>query len=98
MCVRCRRGGGLVQCSDCDGGGLLKRGGYQRSNPVSMASILQSKWTSGEDTFGWRHFVVLNKRRDKGHWFVEMQSTCEPTVRFWINSANLKDRGRWTCG
>jgi hypothetical protein len=27
-----------------------------------------------------------------------MLSTCDATVRFWVNAANLKDRSRWSCG
>jgi hypothetical protein len=27
-----------------------------------------------------------------------MQSTCDESVRFWVNVANLKDRARWSCG
>jgi hypothetical protein len=27
-----------------------------------------------------------------------MLSTCDATVRFWVNVANLKDRERWSCG
>ncbi len=27
-----------------------------------------------------------------------MQSTCDESVRFWVNATNLKDRERWSCG
>lgn len=54
--------GPVVQ--DCSGGGALSRGGYQARNPINMSSILGSKWTAHERTFGWRHFRVLNKKKE----------------------------------
>lgn len=125
---------------------MLSRGGYQARNPVNLSTILGSKWTAHERTFGWRHFRVLNKKKEGGKTvFVEvpapasprrlsrslalpgsptarraqrplltprpdprlrlkpvvgeqMQATCDPDVRFWVNSQNLKERDRWSCG
>lgn len=60
--------------------------------------LLNSKWTAREATFGWRHFQVMN-RKNEGAWvFAELMSSCDPTVKFWINAQTLKDRRRWLAG
>ncbi|NJN76573.1 MAG: TIGR02450 family Trp-rich protein [Synechococcaceae cyanobacterium RL_1_2] len=60
--------------------------------------LLQSKWTATQTTMGWRHFQVVN-RRNQGQWvFAEMVSSCDPTVRFWINASQLKDQNMWEAG
>lgn len=60
--------------------------------------LLGSKWTAQQKTWGWRHFQVVN-RKNEGAWvFAEMVSSCDPTVRFWINAQSLKDRDLWTAG
>ncbi|WP_072622112.1 TIGR02450 family Trp-rich protein [Spirulina major] len=60
--------------------------------------LLGSKWTAKQKTFGWRHFQVQN-RKTEGKWvFAELVSSCDPTVRFWINAKQLKDDRSWTAG
>ncbi|WP_218082085.1 TIGR02450 family Trp-rich protein [Anthocerotibacter panamensis] len=60
--------------------------------------LLGSKWTAHEPQFGWRHFEVVN-RSTQGQWvFAELVSTCDPTVRFWINAKVLQDRFLWQGG
>jgi tryptophan-rich hypothetical protein len=60
--------------------------------------LVGSKWTALEDTFGWRHFQVFN-RKNEGEWvFAELRSSCDETVQFWINAQVLKDRRRWAAG
>jgi tryptophan-rich hypothetical protein len=60
--------------------------------------LLNSKWTARESTFGWRHFQVMN-RKNEGDWvFAELMSSCDPSVKFWINAKTLKDRRRWLAG
>lgn len=67
-------------------------------NKQKFPHLLGSKWTAREATFGWRHFQVVN-RKQEGDWvFAEMVSSCDATVRFWINAKILKDRHRWMPG
>ncbi len=60
--------------------------------------LLGSKWTACQKTFGWRHFEAVN-RKNQGKWvFAEMVSSCDPTVRFWVNAKQLKDPAVWEAG
>ena len=59
---------------------------------IKFPHLVGSKWTARQKTWGWRHFQVLN-RKNKGKWvFAEMISSCDPSVRFWINAHQLKER------
>ncbi len=60
--------------------------------------LLRSKWTACESTFGWRHFQVVNRKNEAEHVFAELESSCDPEVRFWINAKILRDRRRWLPG
>jgi tryptophan-rich hypothetical protein len=97
-CFQCRPRDGLVTCPDCGGRGQLQRGGYNALNPVNLKSVVGTKWTASEKTFGWRHFVVRSKRKEVTATFVELVSTCDTTVQLWLDARNLKDRARWSCG
>jgi tryptophan-rich hypothetical protein len=60
--------------------------------------LVGSKWTSQQTTWGWRHFQVVN-RKNEGRWvFAEMIAACDPSVRFWLNAQQLKDRELWQAG
>ena len=60
--------------------------------------LLGSKWTACKRTFGWRHFQVVN-RKNQGSWvYAELVSSCDRTVRFWVNAKALKDRRQWQPG
>ena len=60
--------------------------------------LLGSKWTARQNTWGWRHFQVVN-RQDRGKWvFAEMVASCDAQVRFWINAQQLKDKSLWQAG
>jgi tryptophan-rich hypothetical protein len=60
--------------------------------------LVGSKWTAQQETWGWRHFQVVN-RKNEGAWvFAEMVAACDPTVRFWMNAKLLKDRSQWQAG
>lgn len=60
--------------------------------------LVGSKWTAQQTTWGWRHFQVVN-RKNQGRWvFAEMVAACDPTVRFWLNAQQLKDRQLWQAG
>jgi tryptophan-rich hypothetical protein len=60
--------------------------------------LLRSKWTACESTFGWRHFEVVNRKNEEGYVFAELESSCDPDVKFWINAKILSDRRRWLPG
>lgn len=60
--------------------------------------LLGSKWTACEATFGWRHFAVVNRKNEDGYVFAELESSCDRTIRFWINAKILRDRRRWLPG
>ena len=60
--------------------------------------LVGSKWTARKETWGWRHFQVLN-RQNRGKWvFAEMVASCDPNTRFWINAQQLKDESLWQPG
>lgn len=96
-CRRCS-GCGTMPCTDCAGSGRLRRGGYQKRNPVSAVRVIGSKWTAMERTFGWRHFRVLQKKGQGKDTFVLMAATCDESTQLWVNMQNLKDRARWASG
>lgn len=65
---------------------------------IKFPYLVGSKWTARQTTWGWRHFQVLN-RKNEGKWvFAEMISSCDPSVRFWINAHQLKERHLWQAG
>ncbi len=60
--------------------------------------LVGSKWTAQQETWGWRHFQVVN-RKNEGAWiFAEVVAACDPSVRFWMNAKLLKDRSQWQAG
>lgn len=60
--------------------------------------LVGSKWTAHQETWGWRHFQVVN-RKNEGEWvFAELVAACDPSVRFWMNAKLLKDRSQWQAG
>ncbi len=69
-----------------------------RCLPNATAPIAGSKWTALEKTFGWRHFQAVSRKKEGSAQFVELASTCDTNVRFFVNATNLKDRSRWLCG
>jgi tryptophan-rich hypothetical protein len=61
--------------------------------------LLGSKWTSTQPIMGWRHFWIRNRQDQRGSVvFAELQSVCDPTVRFWINAKGLKNPALWQAG
>lgn len=60
--------------------------------------LLGSKWTAQQKVDGWRHFQVVN-RKNQGKWvYAEMEASCDPNVKFWINAKVLQDRELWEPG
>ena len=60
--------------------------------------LINSKWTAKQNTWGWRHFQVVN-RKNQGKWvFAEMLASCDPMTRFWLNASQLKDDSIWLPG
>jgi tryptophan-rich hypothetical protein len=60
--------------------------------------LLGSKWTARQDTFGWRHFVVTNRKNEGAIVFAELKAACDDSVRFWLNAKILKERALWLPG
>lgn len=61
--------------------------------------LLGSKWTSTQTIMGWRHFWIRNRQDQRGGVvFAELQSVCDPAVRFWINAKVLKNSDLWLAG
>ena len=60
--------------------------------------LLGSKWTAQQKTWGWRHFQVINRKNEDKLVFAEMEASCDPNVRFWINAKALKNRCMWQPG
>ncbi len=65
---------------------------------IKYPHLLSSKWTAKQKNFGWRHFQVINRQNEGEQVFAEMVSSCDPTVRFWVNAKALKDREQWQAG
>lgn len=60
--------------------------------------LVGSKWTAQAQVDGWRHFQVVN-RKNQGEWvFAELVAACDPTVRFWVNAKQFKDKALWQAG
>jgi tryptophan-rich hypothetical protein len=60
--------------------------------------LVGSKWTSTQETFGWRHFIVTNRKNEQNLVFAELKATCDESVRFWLNAKALRDRNLWQPG
>lgn len=60
--------------------------------------LVGSKWTSSQKTWGWRHFQVVNRKNQGDLVFAEMVASCDPSVRFWLNAKQLKNRSLWQAG
>ncbi|MBD2149845.1 TIGR02450 family Trp-rich protein [Pseudanabaena sp. FACHB-1277] len=60
--------------------------------------LVGSKWTAMQETFGWRHFVVVNRKNEGDLVFAEIKAACDDSVRFWLNANALKRRSLWQPG
>ncbi len=60
--------------------------------------LVGSKWTAQQETWGWRHFQVVNRKNEGAIVFAELVAACDPDVRFWINAKSLKERSLWQAG
>lgn len=60
--------------------------------------LVGSKWTAQQAVEGWRHFEVVNRKNQGAVVFAEMVSSCDPTVRFWLNAHLLKNHRLWQAG
>jgi len=60
--------------------------------------LVGSKWTAKDNTFGWRHFQVMNRKNEGKLVFAELVAACDPQVRFWINAKSLNTRNLWLPG
>ena len=60
--------------------------------------LVGSKWTALQTTWGWRHFQVVNRKNQGALIFAELVASCDPSVRFWLTAASLKNRSLWQPG
>ena len=60
--------------------------------------LVGSKWTAQQQTLGWRHFRVVNRKNQDKWVFAELVAACDPTARFWLNAKALKNRQLWAAG
>lgn len=51
-----------------------------------------------QETFGWRHFIVTNRKNEGNIVFAELKAACDDTVCFWLNAKVLKERSLWSPG
>lgn len=69
-----------------------------RKRKQKFPYLVNSKWTAKQKTWGWKHFQVVN-RKNQGKWiFAEMEASCDPQTRFWLNASQLKDDSLWLSG
>lgn len=72
--------------------------GKAMQKKIKFPYLFGSKWTAIQETWGWRHFQVVNRQNQDKWVFAEMVASLEPTVRFWINARQLKDQNIWQAG
>lgn len=65
---------------------------------LKFPHLLGSKWTAQQTVDGWRHFEVVNRKNEGSLVFAEIVSSCDPSVRFWINAKVLKNSMLWQPG
>ena len=41
---------------------------------------------------------MVNRKNEDGYVFAELESSCDRTIRFWLNAKILRDRRRWLPG
>ncbi|CAN1210568.1 TIGR02450 family Trp-rich protein [Tumidithrix helvetica PCC 7403] len=51
-----------------------------------------------QETFGWRHFIVTNRKNEGNLVFAELKAACDCTVSFWLNAKALNERSLWLPG
>lgn len=102
---KCRlcRGSGRRVCQTCAGRGRLERGGFARKNPIRLASLVGSKWTSVSAIDGkWRHFLCIGRRgKTTRDTVAHLTSTCGPVaqrIKLDVPVAELKSRASWAAG
>jgi len=65
---------------------------------IKFPYLVGSKWTSAQETFGWRHFIVVNRKNESGLVFAELKAACDDSVRFWLNAKALQRPELWLAG
>ena len=61
-----------------------------------MNKLLNSKWTSKQKLYGWKHFQVRNVLKQKKQ--LEMFAVCDRKISFIIDADEIKDKGKWISG
>ena len=103
--IYCRlcNGRTTIPCNVCNRTGFLSPGGFTRKNPVRVANLIGSKWTSVKAIGGkWRHFLCVEKKgRNARDGIAILSSTCGPVqkrVRIEVPVSELKRRDMWMGG
>ena len=63
---------------------------------IAMNRLLNSKWTSKQKLYGWKHFQVRNVLKQKKQ--LEMFAVCDRKISFIIDADEIKDKGKWISG
>ena len=59
---------------------------------------MENYWTSNKTIKGLRHFVLVNKTKEKGQFFVLMVSVIDCEINFKISYKELLNSGNWEKG
>ena len=63
---------------------------------IILNKLLNSKWTSREKKFGWKHFQVKNVYKNKES--IEVFAVCDKKISFIINFKEIKNKNKWIPG
>lgn len=66
--------------------------------PPRVARLLKTSWTSAEPVEGWRHFHVVELRRDAAGWVAELAASCDAARRVTVPARTLLGQQGWTAG
>ena len=59
---------------------------------------MENCWTSNKPINGLRHFVLVNKKKEKGNMFFLMVSVLDSEINLKINYEELINSGNWSKG
>ena len=59
---------------------------------------MENFWTSKKSIIGLRHFVLVNKIKEKGQIFVLMVSVVDSEINFQVSYKELLNSGNWEKG
>ena len=59
---------------------------------------MENRWTSKKTINGLRHFVLVNKTKEKGNMIFRMVSVIDSEINLKITKEELKNSGNWHKG